>query len=113
MTIEKIVIDYLKNKLNIPAYAEKPENAPDEYLIVERVGGSISNFIRMSEISVRCISTTMYNASVLNDKVISAMLDIDDCNPISHCSLEEDSNYTDTTTKRYRNRSIFKVVYTE
>ena len=38
--IETIVLNYLLEKLNVPVYAEKPEEPPEQFVIIEKIGTS-------------------------------------------------------------------------
>lgn len=114
MIIEQTVIEYLMEKLNIPAYAERPEKSTDSFfLIVERVGGSEQDFMRTAQVSVRSYAPSMYECSVLNEKVNDVMRDFDTVENISHCGVESNANYTDTQRKEYRSQTIFNIKFME
>lgn len=118
--IEKIVYDYATNQLPIPVFMELPEvpsenypRLPDEFVVIEKVGGSSTNKIRFASIAVQSYSLrSLYNASVVNEAVKHVMeclpANVDD---VSDCRLTADTNFTDTRTKRYRYQCVFSLYY--
>lgn len=50
--IEKILLDYLSGALSVPVYLERPESPPTCYILLERVGGGRSNYIRSAAMAV-------------------------------------------------------------
>lgn len=109
--IELIVLDYLKNALDVPVYMEKPKSAPKEYVIIQKTGSGEENFIMNASFAIQSYSDSLYNAALLNELVISAMKDIISLDSISKSELNSDYEYTDTTTKHYRYQAIFDLVY--
>lgn len=109
--IEKIVLDYLAEKLNVPVYMEAPENIGTSYVIIEKTGGSMENQIWMATLAIKSIAASLFNASVLNNAVIEAMISAPNETNISKCSLNSDYNFTDTRTKEYRYQAVFDIVY--
>lgn len=114
MMIEKIVRSYLKGKLGIDVYMEKPEGSFDDlipFVTVEKAGGYGQNHIAHATISIRSYGKTLYKASELNEKVKKAMDGITGTANVSACSLNSDTNFTDTTTKQYRYQAVFNITY--
>lgn len=109
--IETIIINYLSKKLDIPVYAEIPENAPEQFFIVEKTGSSIVNRLRHATVAIQSYAGTMLDAAKLNDELIEKMLLIPEVAEVSACELNSDYNYTDTTTKRYRYQAVFELTY--
>ncbi len=109
--IESIVIKYLSEKLAVPVFAEVQEKEYPSFCIVEKTGSSKSDHIESATITVQSYSTTLFNASLLNEDVKNAMENIIDLENISECSLNSDYNYTDTTTKKYRYQSVFNITF--
>ena len=43
--IEKIILDYLNDKLDVDVYLERPVKAPLKYVLLEKTGSSRENYI--------------------------------------------------------------------
>lgn len=108
--IEKIVLDYLKNKLEVDCYMEVPKNK-STFILIEKTGSSQNDRIFDATIAIQSYDTSMLKAAKLNEKVKEAMLDISDLNEICRCRLNSDYNYTDTETKKYRYQAVFDIVH--
>lgn len=108
--IELIVLEYLKSALDVPVYMEKPTNET-EYVLIEKTGSGVENYINDATFAVQSYATSMYDAAVLNEKVKEAMRALPALRDISRCSLNSDYNFTDTTTKEYRYQAVFDLVY--
>lgn len=112
--IEKIILDYLSKELSLPVYMETPEKIPEEYILVEKVGGSIENFISKALITIKSISSvSLYRAATINDEVIKKMNQMISLPNISRSERNSDYNFTDTTTKQYRYQAVYDITYME
>lgn len=109
--IEKIIYDYLSSVLSVSVYLEKPEEAPAEYVLIEKTSSSRSNYLDTATIAVQSYSDTLYNTAVLNELVKEKMLNSIISNSISSCKLNSDYNFTDTQTKKYRYQAVFELTY--
>ena len=111
MNIEVTVIAYLADVFpEIPVYAERPMTPPPTYLLVDKTGAELVNFINQSTVIVESIAPSKYDASLLNNSVKAAMMAIaDDDKEISMCSLESDYDDTDTALKDYRYTAVFNI----
>lgn len=116
--IELIVLKYLASQLNVPVVMEKPKDDIPEYVLIEKTGSGRENFIENSTFAIQSYSTSLYKASLLNEKVKTAMLGDGDENlgitayeDVSRCELNSDYNFTDVTTKKYRYQAVFDLVY--
>jgi len=110
--IELIVYNYLKSALSVPVYFETPsENAPKEYVLVEKTGSSEENFIMSATFALQSHADSLYDAARLNQSVIEAMKGIISIDDVSSSRLNSDYNFTDTTTKKYRYQAVFDLVY--
>lgn len=113
MIIEKKIYDYLKNKLSVHVGMERPQNPPESYVIIERVGGNESNYISQATIAIKSIAPTLFRAASLDHDVVTAMRDFAEVTNVSSCTLNADTNFTDTTTKEYRYQSTYIIAYME
>ena len=109
--IEKIVLDYLNDALNVPVYMEMPEDKPDRFVLIEKTGSSRENYIDFATITIQSYAESLYYASALNEDVKQAMDDIIALDTVSRAELNSDYNFTDTETKRYRYQAVYDLVY--
>jgi hypothetical protein len=109
--IEKIVQDYLTEKLSVQVLTEEPDKPPKSYVLIEKTGSGRKNFIENATLAIKSYDTSMYKTAVLNEMVKKAMEDIIEIDAVSRCELNTDYNYTDTETKRYRYQAVFDIVY--
>ena len=119
MTIEEIVISYLADEniegIGDHAYAEAPEDE-EVYVLVERSGGSVANFIRehriYTEVCVprnEMIGQNKILALRLHEAVIEAMLRISDTTPVYRCHLNADYEAADPNRKQYRYQALWQI----
>lgn len=109
--IEPFLISFLNTHLSVPVYAEEPESPPNEYVIIERTGGTQTDLIDRATIAAQSYGLTMLDAIALNERVKEAFDDLRTEDAIGACRLESDYNFTDTTTKRYRYQAVFLITY--
>lgn len=109
--IEKIVLDYLGDALNLPAFMEQPTNPPGEYLLIEKVGGAEENRIDSAMIAIQSYADSLYRAAEINLAVKEAMRGIAALDSVSRAKLNSDYNFTDTRRKKYRYQAIYGIVY--
>lgn len=109
--IEEIVLNYLNSKLGVPAYAEKPEEKPARYVLIEKTGGSEEDMICSATLAIQSYAESLYQAVLLNKQVKTAMRSIVNLPEIGRSQLNSDYNFTDTTTKEYRYQAVFDLIY--
>ena len=110
--IEATMRTFLEEQLNVPTFLEHEKTMPSEYIIIEKTGGSSSNFIFTSTLAIQSISSTMAKASKLNEKVKTLLL-MNVPKSVSSCKLNSDYNFTDTETKQYRYQAVYDVTHYE
>lgn len=108
--IEKIVADYLNQKLKVPVSMEVPEKR-NSYVVVEKTGGSESNQICTATLAIQSIAPRLSEAAALNEEVKKVMREIEELDEVSGCSLNSDYNFTDTETKKYRYQAVYNLVH--
>ena len=111
MMIETIVRDFLERELSVSVFMEEPEDIPEKYIIVEKVGGGKSNGLKTATMAIQSYAQSLADACLLNEEVKNALEDIDSQNPISKAELNADYNFTDTETKRYRYQAVYDFLY--
>lgn len=109
--IEKTIYDYLNSCMDVPVYMEKQDAMPETYVLIEKTGSSVSNYIYSATFAIQSYSTSMYNASELNEIVKEKMDDLITLPNISKSSLNSDYNFTDTQTKKYRYQAVYDIYY--
>lgn len=109
--IEKIVLDYLNETLSVPVYLEKPTTPISEYIIIEKTGSGIENYIRSATIAIQSYADSLFYAAELNEKVKVAMDNIIVLDDVSKSELNSDYNFTDTTKKEYRYQAVYDLVH--
>lgn len=111
--ISETIIDYLNSvdELSASAFAEVPEDAPDEYIIVEHIAGSEENHISTTRLAVQSIAPSLYQAALLNEAVKKAMSGAVSLNEVSSIDLNSDYNFTNTATKEYRYQAVFDITH--
>lgn len=111
--IEKVLLDYLNDNLDVKVYTEVPKEPPKEFVVIEKTGSDRSNLIDSATFAIQSYSESMYGAALLNEQMKNAMYEIVSLPNISNCRLNGDYNYTDTRTKQYRYQAVFNLTYYE
>lgn len=118
--IEKIVLDYMKDNLSVPVLMEQPQvpsddfsTVPEQYIVIEKVAGDITDHIRSATFAIQSYSTiSLYNAAALDELAQGVMDEMAaHVSEVSECSMTADTNFTDTSTKRYRYQCLYNIFY--
>lgn len=109
--IEAIIRDYLLELLDVLVYIDVPADPPENYVVIERTGGSETEHIRSATIAVQSYGPRKTAAAELHEQVLSLLPGIADGVRVSACDLNAEYDYTDTQTKRYRYQAVFDLVY--
>lgn len=109
--IEKIILNYLSKKLEVPVYMEEQKEKVESYVVIEKLGSARVDRINRASFAVQSYAKSMEKAAILNEKVVGAMLKIIECEDIGSIKLDSDYNFTDTQTKRYRYQAVFDLYY--
>lgn len=107
--IEKIILDYLTEKLQVSVSLE--DEPLTKYVLISRTGGGEDDLINSGTIAIQSYGESLYEAVTLNEEVKNAMAKIKELSTISRCKLNTDYNYTDTQTKKYRYQAVYDIVY--
>lgn len=108
--VEKKVLDWLTTQLSVPVCMERPLDVPESYVLLEKTGSSMENWIYSVTIAVQSYALTLLGAAELNELVKDAMLSMIELGDVSSVRLNADYNYTDTATKSYRYQAVFDIV---
>ncbi len=109
--IEKVVLEYLTERLSVPVWMEEPEKPPCSYVLIEKTGGGKSGPLKTATLAIQSYGKTLERAAELNETMKSEMENIADQDPISRAELNSDYNYTDPDTKRYRYQAVYDFIY--
>ena len=109
--IEKTILDYLNDNLNVSVYMEVPDDPPANFIVIERIGSSRVDLLNSASFAIQSYSDTLYKTVELNEAVKDAMMRIKELDNISSCTLDRDYNFTDTSTKRYRYQALFIITH--
>ena len=116
--IEKTLISYLINKTSAGSdvYAERPEDIPEKYILIQKTGSSTSDMIPTSTIAIQSVVDSMQggrllDAMDLNEDVKEAMAEIISVDDIVMVELDSDYNYTDDSTKEYRYQAVYQITH--
>jgi hypothetical protein len=109
--IEERILGYLDAALSVPVLMEMPEDESDSFVVIEKIGSSITNRITKATFAIQSYGASLYDAAALNEQVKEAMDSMIVRDDISKVELNSDYNYTDTALKHYRYQAVFVVTY--
>ena len=107
--IELVILNHLKDGLDVPVFMEKPTNAPSEYVLFEKTGGGRNETMPSATFALQSYSTSLFKAAVLNEAVkneVDHLVLLDENRGVT---LNTDYNFTDTTTKQYRYQAVYDI----
>lgn len=112
MIIESTIRNYLRSVIaDIPVYLDIPPDPPDEYIALDRTGGSMTNYLNSVTIALQSYAKSRYRAAEINEEVKEAMLGIVALDDIAGCHLSSDYNFTNTATKWNRYQAIYEITH--
>lgn len=95
MNIEATIISYLQDN-GINAVADVPKNRPDEFVTVERTGGTHDSVVLdRPTVAVLAWSTTRFKASELMMEVDALMRNLASVEGVNRCTRNSLYNYPD------------------
>ena len=109
--IEEVILGYLDAALSVPCFMEMPEDKSDSFVVIEKIGSSITTRITKATFAIQSYGASLYDAAALNEQVKEAMDSMIVRDDISKVELNSDYNYTDTALKHYRYQAVFVVTY--
>ena len=114
MIIEQFLIEKLNQWLDVPVYAEVPQDPPERFAVLERVGLKRENHVTDASIAFQSHSTkSLYDAATLDGVVRAAVWLLETLPEISGVRLASSYNHTDPETKRYRYQSTFEIYFVD
>ncbi|RKV93148.1 MAG: hypothetical protein D8H99_28800 [Streptococcus sp.] len=109
--IEKIVKKYLDEYLGVPSFFEHEKNMPESFVIIQKTGGSGSDYVRSSTFAFQSYAPSLQKAAELNEIVKKTIENIVTVNEVSGVHHNSDYNFTDTESKRYRYQAVYDINY--
>lgn len=111
--IEKTIMDYLNEHLEVPVWLELPEGeeTPESYVLLEKTGSGRKDHISTATFAVQSYGKRMIDAARLNEQVKAAMDSLVTLNEVSRSALNSDYNFTDTQKKQYRYQAVYDIVH--
>lgn len=107
--IEAVIKEYLDAQLSEPVYLQKPDPAPDRYVLFEKTGSGRRNGALSSTFAFQSYAESLYQAAMLNEKVKVAVDSLINLDNIGSARLNTDYNFTNTTTKKYRYQAVYDI----
>ena len=112
MIIETLIKNHLSESLSEwPVFLDIPADPPDEYVVIDRTGGSQMNFLSSATIAVQSYARSRYRAAVINEEVKKAMQALPVHEEVAGCHLNSDYNFTNTATKWNRYQAVFDITH--
>ena len=113
--IETTLIKYLSSKISQGVYAERPDNVPDEYVLIQKTGSSTDNLITTATIAIQSIvnakTKSKLDAATLNETIKAAMIGMTERDDIARVRLNSDYDYTDDRTREYRYQAVYQITH--
>lgn len=111
--IEKIVLDFLSDRLFVPVWMELPPNPPECFVLLEKTGGRVEEGLGYATLAVQSYGPALWDVLQLNQRVKDTMEQLDELPSICRVELNNDYHFSDPATKRRRYQAVFDVVYYE
>lgn len=111
MMIEKVILNYLNENLNVPVFMERPEEDVGEFVVIEKTGSRRINHIDRATFALQSFGNTLQRAAEINEDVKAVMDTLITLPGVSRSQLNSDYNYTDTQKKRYRYQAVYDITH--
>lgn len=110
--IETTMLDYMEARLApTPVLMETPEDVPDTYVLLQKVGSGRENRIERASFAMQSIAPTLYEAAALNGRVKAAADAMGPGDGVFAARLSGDYEFTDLTTRQYRYQAVYDIYY--
>ena len=111
--IEKIVLDFLSERLPVPVWMEIPPNPPERFVLLEKTGGGSEEGLCSATLAVQSYGKTLWDALQLNHVVKKMMAQLDELDSICKVDLNNDYHFSDPAMKQRRYQAVFDIIYYE
>lgn len=111
--IEKTVLDFLDEELEVPVWMEMPEGEilPDEFVLLEKTGSRSGDHIRSATFAVQSYAKSMENAAKLNEETKAVMDRLIELGKVTRSELNSDYNFTDREKRQYRYQAVYVITH--
>lgn len=109
--IEVQFLDFVKQKLKIPAYLEEPAKPPKRYLVIEKTSAGGTLHLKEATLAVQSYAPTLKECAELSEEVINVARSFPEEDEVASISLNSEYNFTDTERKRHRYQAVFDIAY--
>lgn len=109
--IEKVLYDFLNDRLSVPCWLEVPKDAPDSYVIIERTNSSRRNHIMTAVFAIQSYAASLYDAAALNQEVRGVMEELNGSALVGAALFQSDYSQTNLPKKQYRYQAVYNIVY--
>lgn len=106
--IVKDIIRYL-TEAGFNAFAERPEEPPEEYLIVTLLSGGEKDKLMRAHVAIQSYAGSLFDTMQLDEQMRGAMEGFLATSDVSSCKLENYYNYTLAGMKQYRYQSVYDI----
>lgn len=107
--IEVILRNYLLEVLDEEVYFSYPENAPSDFVLIDKIGSGERDHLPSSTFAFQSYSDSKYGAIVLNDKVKLAVKNSVQLTEVSGVQLNSDYNFPDLARKKQRYQAVYDI----
>lgn len=110
--IEDRIKKHFEKHLSVPCFFSTPEKPLNEYVLIERTGGHVENFLKHATFAFQSISgVSPLRAVQISEEVVAAADLMTTVENIFSVIENGTYNYTNTKTKQYRYQSVFDITY--
>ena len=111
--IEKTVLDFLDEELEVPVWMEMPEGEilPDEFVLLEKTGSRSGDHIRSATFAVQSYAKSMENAAKLNEETKAVMDRLIELGKVTRSELNSDYNFTDREKRQDRYQAVYVITH--
>lgn len=107
--IEKVLYDYLTERLSVDVVMTIPENPPCRFVLVELTGHADKDLIQNATFAIQSYGKDLLDAAEINREVLNVMEQITNLDEVAGCHLNTYYNFTDTETKKPRYQALYDI----
>ena len=111
--IEKILLDFLTSRLEVPVYCAAPHPKPARFVLIQRTGGGRRGLLKTATVAVQSWAESLYQAELLGANVLAAMDELVQWPQIAACRLDADYPFPYPEEKRHRVQAVYNITYYE
>lgn len=110
--IEKTILDYLTENLDVEVFMEMPRKPlAKSFVVIERTGRRVNDKITTSMFAFQSYGESLIDAAQLNEQVESVVDTLINLDEVTRAELNSSYNFTDTSTKQYRYQCVYDVTH--